>query len=246
MSQIAQLSEEEIEERFHITGPTAIKFTLAGYATHKEAFTVQFTEGKEHFLTTLLGVDEETHRLIIDCSGSADLNRQFLESKRNVFVARPGGIHVQFTSGPAKLITFEGGPAFSVALPDFIMRLQRRDFFRIETPRANPLQFHARLPSEALLTLQAHDISVAGIGLISGSDHGLSPGVALGNCRFAVPEDDHDIFLKAVVRHVTAQELRAGVTQWRIGLHFESMLLTEENRLQRYIAHVEHERHELS
>jgi c-di-GMP-binding flagellar brake protein YcgR len=246
MSQIAQLSEEEIEERFHITGPTAIKFTLAGYATHKEAFTVQFAEGKEHFLTTLLGIDEDSHRLIIDCSGSADLNRQFLESDRNVFVARPGGIHVQYTSGPAKQITFEGGPAFSVALPDFIMRLQRRDFFRIETPRSHPLHFHARLPSDALLTLPAHDISVAGIGLTSASDHGLCPGMALGNCRFAVPEDDHDVFLKAEIRHVTAQEIRAGVTQWRIGLHFESMPLSEENRLQRYIAHVEHERHELS
>ena len=246
MSQIAQLSEEEIEERFHITGPTAIQFTLAGYATHKEAFTAQFADGKEHFLTTLLAVDEETHRVIIDCSGSADLNRLFSESKRNVFIARPGGIHVQFTCGPAKQISFEGAPAFSLALPKFIMRLQRREFFRIETPRTNPLQFHARLPNDALLTLPANNISVAGIGLTSGSDHGLSSGIALGNCRFALPEDDHDVFLKAMVRHVTAHELRAGVTQWRIGLHFESMPLAAENRLQRYIAHIEHERRELS
>lgn len=246
MSQIAQLSEAEIEERFHINGPTAIQFTLAGYVSHKEAFTVQFAEGKEHFLTTLLAIDEEAHRIIIDCSGSADLNRQFAESQRNVFVARPGGIHVQFTSGPAKLITFEGGPAFALALPKFIMRLQRREFFRIETPRSNPLQFHARLPNDTPLTLPAHDISVAGIGLTAASDYGLSTGITLGNCRFAVPEEDHDVFLKAVVRHVTAHELRAGVTQWRIGLHFEKLPLTEENRLQRYIAHVEHERHELS
>jgi c-di-GMP-binding flagellar brake protein YcgR len=126
------------------------------------------------------------------------------------------------------------------------MRLQRRDFFRIETPRTNPLQFHARLPSDALLTLPAHDISVAGIGLSSGIDHALSPGIALGNCRFALPEDDHDVFLKAVVRHVTPHELRAGVTQWRIGLRFEGLPIVEENRLQRYIAQVEHERHELS
>ena len=246
MSQLAQLSEAEIEERFHISGPTAIQFTLAGYATHKEAFTVQFAEGKEHFLTTLLAVDEENGRLIIDCSGSTDLNRNFAESQRNVFIARPGGIYVQFTCGPAKPITFEKAPAFSLALPKFIMRLQRRDFFRIETPRANPLQFHARLPSDALLTLPAHDISVAGIGLSAGSDHALSPGITLGNCRFALPEDERDVFLKAVVRHVTPQELRAGVTQWRIGLRFEGLPIADEYRLQRYIAQVEHERRELS
>jgi hypothetical protein len=112
MSQIAQLSEAEIEERFHIAGLTAIQFTLSGYAEHKVAFTVQFAEGREHFLTTLLAVDAEQGWLIIDCSGSADLNERFPESGRNVFVARPGGIHVQFSSGPARKISFEGAPAF--------------------------------------------------------------------------------------------------------------------------------------
>ena len=246
MSQIAQLSEAEIEERFHISGATAILFTLASYATHKESFTVQFAEGSEHFLTTLLAIDEENNRLIIDCSGSADLNRRFPESKRNVFIARPGGIHVQFASGQARPISFEGAPAFSLALPKFITRLQRREFFRIETPRVHPLQFHLRLPSDSALALPAHDICVAGIGLTSGSDHGLNPGVMLGKCRFSLPEDEHDVFLQAIVRHVTPQELRAGVTQWRIGLEFIGLPIAEGNRLQRYIAQVEHERHELS
>ena len=161
MSQIAQLSESEIEERFHITRPTAIQFTLSGFAEHKNAFTVQFAEGREHFLTTLLAVDSERGKLIIDCSGSADLNKRFPESQRNIFVARPDGIHVQFSCGPARAMVFEGAPAFAVDLPRFIMRLQRRESFRIETPRVQPLQFHARLPSESLLTLPVHNISVA-------------------------------------------------------------------------------------
>jgi 2-hydroxy-3-oxopropionate reductase len=87
-----------------------------------------------------------------------DLNERFPESGRNVFVARPGGIHVQFSSGPARKISFEGAPAFAVDLPKFIMRMQRRECFRIETPRVRPLQFHARLPGNELLTLPAHDI----------------------------------------------------------------------------------------
>lgn len=246
MTQIAQLSESEIEERFHITGPTAILFTLSGFAEHKDSFTVQFAEGGEHFLTSLLAVDEENGRFIIDCSGSADINRQFPESQRNVFIARPGGIHVQFSAGPARPISFEGKPAFSMALPKFIMRLQRREFFRIETPRVNPLLFYARLPDETLLKLPAHDISVDGIGLISGRDPGFSQGLTLGNCHFVLPEDDHEVFLQAVVRHTTAQELRGGLSQWRIGLKFSGLAVAEENRLQRYIAHVELERHELT
>ncbi len=246
MTQITQLSESEIEERFHITGPTAILFTLAGHAAHKESFTVQFAEGREHFLTNVLAVDEENGRLIIDCSGSADLNRQFPQSKRNVFVARPGGIHVQFSTGPARLVSFEGAPAFSIALPKFIMRLQRREFFRIETPHVKPLIFHARLHDTSLLSLPAHDISVDGIGLTAGRDPGLSQGLTLSNCHFVLPEDDHEVFLQAVVRHSTTQELRTGLSQWRIGLKFSGLPHADENRLQRYIAHVELERHELT
>lgn len=246
MSPVAVLSESAVDEHFRIIGATAIQFTLAGLADQKESFTVQFGLGREHFLTTLLAVDSERGGLIVDCSGSADLNQRFATSLRNIFVARPGGIHIQFSSGPARAISFEGGPAFIVDLPQFIVRLQRRESFRIETPRVQPLPFYARLPDNSLLTLPVHDISVAGIGLIAGHDFGLSQGLALANCRFTLPEDHHDVFLQAAVRHITAVETRAGATQYRLGLQFTELPRAEENRLQRYIAHLELERHELS
>lgn len=246
MSQIAQLSEAEIEERFYVTGRTAIPFTLAGYAEHKESFSVQFAGGSEHFLTILLAVQPENGCLIIDCSGSPEINRRFPESQRNVFLARPGGIHVQFTSGQAREITFQGARAFAVPLPKFIVRLQRREFFRIETPLAHPLQFRARLPDGQLMTLPAYDLSVASIGLSAGSDNGLAPAVLLPNCRFALPAEAHDVFVQAVVRHVTVFERRAGMTQWRIGLQFVDLPRADERRIQRYIAQVELRRRELS
>ena len=137
-----------------------------------------------------------------------------------------------------------------MACDDFVLRHARPTepaaYGRALLSVIGAVREQSRLPNESLLTLPAHDISVAGIGLTSSSDHGLSSGIALGNCRFALPDDDQDIFLKAIVRHVTAQELRAGITQWRIGLRFESMPLAAENHLQRYIAHIEHERRELS
>jgi hypothetical protein len=69
-----------------------------------------------------------------------------LASEKNVFVGRPGGIRVQFTTGAVSELIYAGSKAFAVALPKFVVRLQRRDFFRIATPRAKPLQFFGRLP----------------------------------------------------------------------------------------------------
>lgn len=246
MSQIAQLSEAEIEERFQVSGTRPVAFLLGGFVRSGDQFTVSFSGGEEMMLTTLLAAQAERGLLVFDCSGSDEINRRFLQSGRNVFAGRPGGIHVQFTTGRASEMIFGGSKALSVALPESVIRMQRRDAFRIETPVGRPLQFFGRLADGSLLNLPAHDISVAGIGVTAtAKPEGLAVGESLDNCHFALPEDAHELFFRAVVRHISPQVGRNGVQQWRIGLHFENLPAVEENRIQRYIARVERERHEL-
>lgn len=243
MSQIAQLSEAEIEDRFQISGARPVGFMLNGFARDSDRFSVHF--GSEMFLTTLLAAHHDKG-LVFDCSGSPELNQRFLSSERNVFVGRPGGIHVQFATGRAHEILFSGSKAFAVSLPKTLIRLQRRDTFRIETPRSRPLSFFGRMPGGALLNQPGHDISVAGVGLIAGMlPDDLLPGTALENCRFTLPGDEHDLHFSATLRHVTEQEGRAGQRQWRLGLQFNDLPPADQNRIQRYIARVERERHEL-
>ena len=245
MSQIAQLSEAEIEDRFHITGPRPVAFMLAGFAKESEPFSVTFAG--ETFLTTLLAVQPERKGVIFDCSGSKETNRRFLESTHNVFVGRPGGIHVQFSTGRPTELMYSGGMAFSVALPKHIVRLQRRETFRIETPRVRPLQFVGRLPGGGLLNLPVHNISVAGIGASATLlPDQLVIGQVLANCRFALPEDEQDLFFSATIHHLTEQQSRAGLRHWRIGLQFDDLPPAAQNRIQRYIDKVERERRELS
>lgn len=73
MSQIAQLSEAEIEERFHITGTRPVAFMLAGFAKDNEQFSVMFQAGQEMYLTTLLAVKPEKGLFIFDCSGGGSI-----------------------------------------------------------------------------------------------------------------------------------------------------------------------------
>lgn len=247
MSQIAQLSEAEIEERFHIAGSRPVAFLLAGFARDDETFSVQCGEEGHGLLTTLLAAQAEKDLLVFDCSGSEESNRQLLRSEHNVFVGRPGGIHVQFATGQAREIVFGGNRAFAVRLPDFVVRRQRRDYFRIETPRVRPLQFFGRLPDGGLLTLSVHDISVAGIGVVSPvSPDILAPGLVLERCHFSLPEDEHDLVFRATLRHVTAQEGRSGNRTWRVGLQFGELPGSAEARIQRYITQIERERHDLA
>lgn len=242
MSQIAQLSEAEIEARFHVAGLRPVAFMLAGFVRDGEQFAVRF--GGESFLTRLLAALPDAGTLIVDCSGSAEINRRFLASPQNVFVGRPGGIHVQFTTGPASAVIHDGGAAFSLPLPSRLVRLQRREYFRIETPRGRPLQFFGRLPGGGLLNCPVHDISVAGLGLTAATlPDGVVVGQVLDNCRVALAEDGEPLFFTATIRHLTECEARAGFRQWRLGLQFVDLPPLAANRIQRYIARIEHERH---
>lgn len=150
---------------------------------------------------------------------------------------------MQFSTGRVSEIVYEGAPAFSVALPKRVLRLQRRESFRIETPRVNPLMFFGRLPGGGLLNLPVHDISISGIGLTSSTQpEELETGVVMENCHFALPDDGRELFLGATVRSVVEREGRAGASHWHIGLHFNDPSTAIQHRIQRYIDKLERDR----
>ena len=247
MSQIDQMSDAEIDDRFRITGSKPVAFLLAGFAKAREAFSVHFQHGEEMFLTTLLDVQADKKRLVFDCSGSQEANRRILAAEKVSFSGRPGGVPVQFSSSAVSETTFEGGKAFAVALPEFVVRLQRREYFRIETPRVNPLILFARMPDGGLLKLAAHDISVSGIGLDATElPEGFEIGLFLPNCHFALPGESRELFFSATVRNFHQHTSRSGAVFWRIGLQFKDLPLGDENRIQRYITQIERGRHELA
>lgn len=246
MSRIDPLADDEFDERFHVTGRTAIQFMLAGYAKEHESFSVHFNGGQDFFLTTLLAVDIEAGRLIFDCSGSPESNRRFLASEKSAFAGRPGGIRVQFHCERAGEIRYEGSPAYAVPLPKILARLQRREYFRVPTPRVNPLTLQTRLPNGQALKLPLYDISVSGIGLDAATlPEGVAPDLRLARCFLQLPGEARDLEFAAVVRRVVEQETRGGSRYWRIGIQFDNLSTGDETRIQRYIDRVERERREL-
>jgi c-di-GMP-binding flagellar brake protein YcgR len=233
---------DDAEERFHITGSRAVAFTLAGYVRDGERFSALF--GEHMFLTTLIEVDSDDGKLIFDLGGSEALNQRLLRAGHCRLAGRPGGVQVHFNLNQIRLVQHDGRPAFAAPLPGDIVRLQRRESFRIDTPRVKPLRFFIRLPEGREIELTAFDVSVTGIGLLATADPNLQAGQLLERCRFRLPDDTQDIHLAAQVQHITHSQSRTGARQWRIGVHFLNLSASTENRLQRYIARLERERNE--
>lgn len=247
MSQIAQMSEAEIEDRFRIEGRTAIQFTLNQFVEKREKFTAVFGDGNDSFITTLLAVWPQSGRLVVDRSGSPEVNARFLRSDHVVFAARPDGVRVQFSGEHPQTVMFEGDEALAVSLPDHLVRLQRRDSFRIETPRVKPALLRGRLPGGQEVDLPLHDLSVGGCGVTASQlVDGLEVGVKLEGSRLVLPEPEKvELRLESTVRHISETGGRSGAGQWRIGLQFLDASAAAEIRIQRYIARIEHERRDL-
>lgn len=246
MSDLAHLSEIEIETRYQVTGARPVAFLLAGYARERASFTVNFGDG-DMFLTTLLGVDADQGRVYFDCSGSRETNQRLLAADKAAFSGRPDDIPVRFRAGPCREVSYEGGAAFSAPLPAYVVRLQRREYFRIDTPRGQPLVLAGRLPGSALVRWEIRNISVAGAAVeVPALPDGLAPGTGLSACHFPLPGDARELFCEAVIRHVTELPSRGGHRFWRIGLQFTGLAAGDEVRIQRYIARIERERHELT
>lgn len=248
--QIAQMSQDEIEDRFYLSGRNEINFALNELINHRETVTVFFNQGREMFLSTLLAVRPRSGRLIFDWTGDVETNQRFLLSERNTFVGQPGGIKVQFSTGKATLIAYGENAsgdekAFAVDLPKYVIRLQRREYFRILTPMAEPITMAYRDSAAKLTTLTLHNISVAGIAVIASSfPDDWVPGFVVNNCRLALPERA-DTMVNLRIAHITEQPSRAGNRNFRIGFAFADLVRVIETHIQRYIVKVEHARHAL-
>ena len=214
---------------------------------HKGAMiTVHFDQGQSFLLTSMLALSPDLRSFILDIGSNEEMNARALRADRLILTTVLDKVKIQFSLSRLTSAVHEGRAAFIGELPASLLRLQRREYFRIETPRVNPLILFARMPDGQLLKLAAHDISVSGIGLDAPElPAGIEIGIELPNCHFALPGESRELFFSAIVRNYFQYTSRSGAVFWRIGLQFKDLPLGDENRIQRYITQIERGRHEL-
>lgn len=235
-------SPEEEQERFLLTGPTEIAFALNDLVHRGERVTVHFANGAEQMLTILLEVDRHQGTLVFDRGGSEAANAKLLGSSRNIVIAKPDGIKIQFVVGEVGPTVFRERDAFMTDLPERVVRLQRRDSFRVATPIGRPVQCQILLGADEPLSLPVHDISVCGVGLTLVDKAALfEVGKRFGAVRIEIPEHG-EVRCGAIVRHITQSGVAKGRPVFLLGLRFEDLPHAMEARIQRFIVDLERAR----
>jgi flagellar brake protein len=209
--------------------------------------TLYFNQGEEHVVTTLLNVNPEFEELVFDSAVRDDMNKRIVQSRRVTFVSFVDQIKIQFRTQSAELTTFEGRTALRIRVPDSVMRLQRREAFRVNTPKAGPLYCEIDLPESGKTRFVIGDLSVGGIGILAGpATFEFKPGVVFDHCRIDLPE--HGNFNASLeIRHGNGFAKDAqGKPRYHYGCQFLNLSGPVVNLIQRYINQLERTRRALA
>lgn len=229
--------------QYTLTSQVEIVHHLKSIIKNGYMVTVFSNKGKTFILTRILDVDAKAQTLVFDWGSEPDTNLQMLASERNVFVCSPDGVKTQFITGQVREIAYKGAPAFEVSLPDQVIKLQRREFFRIRTPVGQPLICTLGNYGGAPLELQVFDISLGGMALWLPelTMPGFEIGAQYSPCVVDI-KPFGQLNLTLEVRHRLPVQLRNGLEAMRIGCTFLHLPMYMESLIQRYVGQLERER----
>jgi c-di-GMP-binding flagellar brake protein YcgR len=196
-------------------------------------------------VTSVLDVDADTNSVILDRSIDNAQNLRILRGQRISFETSLDKIRILFSGEGVTETMFENAPALKLALPQSLIRLQRREFYRMATPVSNPVRAIIPMPDDlggGTVGFPLSDISCGGIAIL---DNKLVLGETIGvnyeGCRIDLPEIGA-VTTTLQVRNSVDLTLLNNKTNRRLGCHFIDISRGNLAMVQRYITKLERER----
>lgn len=198
--------------------------------------------GTEAVVTSILEVDVDNNALIIDCAIGTILNQHIVEADRVSFETTLDKIRILFTADQVISCLLNDRPALRIGMPTSLVRLQRREFYRVITPVTNPVRCTIPVSEdtgEKVITLALLDVSCGGVSIIDNNKVlDDTAGRIYRNCVIDLPG------LGAVttalsVMNSKEQTLLNNRKRRRLGCQFVELSQAKLTLIQRYISKLE-------
>lgn len=207
--------------------------------------TVYIGDGSQFFVSSLLAVDLDAGLFFLDGPGQADKT----PSPKDTLTCSTLLDHItlQFRSQGPRIEHTATETRIVCTLPPQLLRLQRREFFRLELTSEPTV--HCRLAGQRddgtleSLQLPLQDISGGGISLKASTEQLTSfpTGRIFRECRLDVPGEG---IMMVSLRVCDQRDIRRadGTTYLKVGCEFINLPGTRLAQIQRYITRIERER----
>ncbi|MGE5027386.1 MAG: flagellar brake protein [Betaproteobacteria bacterium] len=236
------LSVEDDFDKYSITWKKEIVFLLRAIMEKGGLISAHFDHGKNFILTSIIDINADRDEVILDFGATEALNLRILGSDKIIFVTSHDKVKVQFVANRIEKIRFEGRDAFRIKLPESVIKLQRREFFRISTPITSPLKCIVPIEKDLKVEMTVVDISIGGIGVVLPQcDVAFTRGMVFHDCHLALP-DIGNIVGTLEIRSVFDATMRNGQPSKRAGCMLVDLSASMQAMIQRYIIKIERER----
>jgi len=196
-------------------------------------------------VTTILGIDPDTNTMILDRSVDREQNGRIVATSQVTCETSLDKIRILFGAENLREMTFEGRAALRADIPPTLIRLQRREFYRMPTPVSNPVRALIPLPASlggGVGAFPLHDISCGGLAILDNKlqlDNTI--GQIFANCKIELPESGI-VTTSLQIRNSLDLTLLNNKTNRRLGCQFVDISRGNMANVQRYITKLERER----
>ena len=196
-------------------------------------------------MTSILEVDADAGQFVLDRSINGEQNERILQAHGVTCETYLDKIRILFNVGDVHETEFEGAAALAADIPESLIRLQRREFYRMPTPVTNPVPALVPMPVDlggGNATFPLADISCGGVALL---DNRMMLNSTIGqtftNCRIDLPEIG-TVTTSLQVRNALDVTMLNNKVSRRIGCMFVDISRANMAAVQRYITRLERER----
>jgi c-di-GMP-binding flagellar brake protein YcgR len=235
--------EQEDMEPYRVRSRREIISLLRNIGERNQLVRMVINNGADTVVTSILDVDESDDTVMLDCAPTATMNHRVLESESLAFETVLDSIRILFDAPGIDSITYDNLPAFVIPLPQSLIRLQRREFYRVPTPLTNPVTCTIPVKTEdQVIQVNAtlHNISGGGISIVDEKKL-IDPtfGQIYDNCRINLPGGPITVSLQ--IRNLLELTLTNGKSIHRLGCQFVNPSNGTLAAVQKYITKLERE-----
>jgi len=227
------------QERYALHRREEIVALFERLVAERTVLSVDYAEGLT-IVSRVLEVRRDADVLVVDVSGDAAANDGLFAASKLFFLTELDQIQIAFESTRAAPIAMSDGPAAAIALPDTVVRLQRREWYRVHLPLDRRLLCTVLDRHGQAQPARAVDLSCGGVGVVVDQDaltSRIGDGIEL---ILSLPDGDQ-LSLDATVSNILPAEAPTpgDPVQVRLGFRFERVSPRTETRLQRYVTRLE-------
>lgn len=238
--------EEDFKDNYEISARPEVLSILRGICDQGALISFSFNFGDDFLLTTILSISADGTAMILDRGANMKMNRKALLADRINCESRKENVKIRFVLHRLTAVSHDGREAFLAAVPDSLIRLQRRKHYRLAIPKASPLTACVPLRREdgvvMLLRAELVDISGGGMCIRMPVDKPcLDSDMELFGVTFVLPGIG-GVAVDMRVRNIHDETMANGRILRRAVCEFIALPNPTMNLIQRYIFKVQRER----